>query len=87
MSDRTRGMYRKFDVRRTDGSSEFGGKHQGCDYFVLDCHHDKFSIAAMMAYADACRSEFPQLADDIVRKVSELTVRFASVQTVGASHE
>lgn len=78
MGDPTRGLYRKFKITRTDGSDRQFGKHHGCDYFVLDCTHDKFSIPALMAYAEACRDEYPLLADDLVRKVSQLTVRFAT---------
>ena len=29
------GIYRKFLVSRTDGSSRVGGKHEHCSYFVL----------------------------------------------------
>lgn len=59
------GLFRKFDVRRTDGSSEPGGKHHGCRYFVLDLTHDQHAPAAMRAYATACRATHPHLADDI----------------------
>jgi hypothetical protein len=30
------GIYQKFWVRRTDGSSREGEKHAACEYFVLD---------------------------------------------------
>lgn len=59
------GMFRKFDVRRTDGSSEPGGKHYGCRYWVLDLNHDQHAPAAMQAYAADCRATHPVLADDI----------------------
>ena len=37
MADRrTEGLYHKFNVERTDGTSEPGKRHHGCDYFVLD---------------------------------------------------
>lgn len=55
----------KYEVRRTDGSTAQGGKHASCFYFVLDTEHDKFSVPALRAYADACESEFPLLAADI----------------------
>lgn len=51
MDDRTKGMYRKFAVRRTDGSSRKGGKHHGCGYFVLDMDHDPHIVSAIVAYA------------------------------------
>lgn len=65
MGDKTRGMYQKFEVTRTDGSSRQGGKHYGCEYFVLDCRHDPYARAALKAYMDACRAEYPLLADDL----------------------
>lgn len=67
MSDQERGIYRKFDIKRTDGSSKKGGKHERCAYFVLDLQHDKFAIPALRAYALACHREFPDLAQDIKR--------------------
>ena len=65
MSDPAKGIYRKFDVKRTDGSSEPGGKHENCAYFVLDLEHDEFAIPALKAYAKACAKSHPELADDI----------------------
>jgi hypothetical protein len=65
MGDKTRGMYEKFKVERTDGSSVPGGKHDGCQYFVLDAIHDPFAIAALIAYAEACEGEYPLLARDV----------------------
>ena len=65
MGDKTKGLYRKYDVRRTDGSSEPGQKHHGCEYFVLDVTHDPHAVAALKAYADSCRNEYPLLADDL----------------------
>lgn len=65
MGDRSRGLYNKFEVRRVDGSSEPGGKHHGCDYFVLDLTHDPHAAAAIAAYADSCEAEYPLLAADL----------------------
>jgi hypothetical protein len=59
------GIFRKFDVRRVDGSDKSGGKHYGCRYYVLDLTHDQHAPAAMRAYAAACRATHPQLAADI----------------------
>lgn len=67
MGDKTKGLYPKFEVNRTDGTSGPGGKHYGCEYFVLDIDHDKFAIPALRAYAEA---EFPLLAADIREKIS-----------------
>lgn len=65
MGDKTRGLYRKFTVTRTDGSSAKGGKHDGCNYFVLDVTHDKHADAALLAYAASCEAEYPLLAQDV----------------------
>lgn len=70
MGDKSRGIYRKFEVNRTDGTSAPGQKHYGCEYFVLDVDHDPFAIAALRAYADACEKEYPLLAEDIRKKIS-----------------
>jgi hypothetical protein len=67
MSDRTRGLFEKFIVRRTDGTSEVGKKHDGCEYFVLDMTHDPYAKAAAQAYVEACRADYPLLAADMVR--------------------
>jgi hypothetical protein len=64
-SDKSRGLYRKFNVERTDGTSAQGAKHHGCEYFVLDTTHDKFAAAALAAYANACEREYPLLAADL----------------------
>lgn len=60
--DESRGLYRKYYVKRLRDES---GKHRDCTYFVLDEMHDKFTGAALRAYADACETEFPQLAADL----------------------
>ena len=65
---RAMGIYAKFTVTRTDGSHVRGGKHDNCDYFVLDLTHDPFAIPAIKAYADACRGEYPVLAKDLDAK-------------------
>ncbi len=65
MGDKTRGIFDKFVVGRVDGSSEPGGKHADCDYFVLDVTHDPFAIPALRTYANACESEYPLLAGDL----------------------
>lgn len=66
--DKSRGLYNKFIVERTDGTSEAGGKHEGCEYFVLDMNHDPFARAAIAAYADACEADHPLLAQDLRNK-------------------
>lgn len=69
INDHAKGLYRKYEIRRTDGSSEPGGKHDMCAYFVLDLRHDTFSVPALRAYAVACAEEFPALAADLLRIV------------------
>lgn len=69
MGDKSRGLYNKFVVERRDGSSDIGGKHYGCEYFVLDLTHDKHAAAALRAYADSCAEEYPLLAADLRLKV------------------
>jgi hypothetical protein len=64
-----RGLYQKYWIRRTDGSSEANEKHADCEYFVLDWTHDEFVIPAMQAYADACAQTFPELAADIRSRI------------------
>lgn len=63
--DAERGLYDKYNVERADGSSGPGGKHEHCDYFILDLVHDKLAVTALTAYAKGAEHEFPQLADDL----------------------
>ena len=56
------GLYRKYEVRRLGGTP---GKHDDCEFFVLDWNHDPFAIPAARAYADACQTEYPELAEDL----------------------
>jgi hypothetical protein len=65
MGDKTRGIYNKFVVLRTDGTSAPGQKHDGCYYFVLDLDHDPHARAALAAYRESCKAEHPMLADDL----------------------
>lgn len=64
----TAGLYRKFDVRRTDGRDLPGGDREGATYFVLDVTHDPHAKPALAAYAAACMADYPQLAGDLVRQ-------------------
>lgn len=65
VSDATQGIYHKFNVTRTDGSSEPGGKHENCRYFVLDLDHDPHAPAAIRAYAESCKDTHPALSADL----------------------
>lgn len=69
MSDRTKGMYNKFYIERMDGQSAMGCKHDGCDYFVLDVTHDQHAKAALAAYANSCKADYPELAKDIIKMI------------------
>ena len=61
-----RGVYKKFEVRRTDGKDRPGEKHHHCAYFVLDLDHDPHAIPALKAYAQSCRATYPELAADLL---------------------
>lgn len=65
-TDKTRGLYDKYNVTRTDGSSEPGGKHENCKYFVLDMDHDPIARFALTAYAMHAFHSYPILARDLV---------------------
>jgi hypothetical protein len=76
--DETKGLYRKYIVRRTDGSSESRGKHENCDYFVLDWVHDPFAIPAALAYANACEAKYPELAADLHKRIKQASAALPS---------
>ena len=65
--DPQKGLYKKFRVERTDGTSAPGEKHDGCEYFVLDMDHDEHARAAIEAYVASLEAadEFPALAADL----------------------
>lgn len=67
------GLYRKFNVTRTDGTDRPGGKHHGCEYFVLDLTHDPFAVHAIASYIIACRDQYPSLAHDLEEKLVALS--------------
>lgn len=65
--DRDRGLYAKYYVARLNDEV---GKHEQCDYFVLDLVHDRHSRMALIAYAASCADEFPALARDLLDRLS-----------------
>ncbi len=67
MTKQQRGLYGKFMVKRADGTHRPGEKHENCQYFVLDITHDPFAAPALLAYAERCRDEYPQLSADLAR--------------------
>lgn len=75
MGDRTRGLYGKFWVERTDGKSAPGQKHDGCEYYILDLTHDKYAVPALRAYAEHCEHEYPLLAADLFAKADAIAAK------------
>lgn len=70
--DPNKGLYDKYKVVRTDGRSEPGEKHYLCQYFVLDLKHDLHARKAIMAYAESCRSTYPELSKDLYQVAQEM---------------
>ena len=66
------GLYRKYDVRRTDGSDHPGGRHHGCRYLVLDLDHDPEARQAALEFARLVRDERPQVARDLAVLIGTL---------------
>jgi len=62
------GLFKKFHVTRTDGSDKEGGKHAGCEYFVLDIDHDPHARAALTAYAHSVERTHKALAWDMISR-------------------
>ena len=79
--DEERGLYGKYRVTRSDGSSAPGGKHEHCEYFVLDLSHDPHALPALRAYADSCRERYPGLARDLERLLNDDKGKAAKTQT------
>lgn len=75
VSKREAGIYNKFYIERTDGSSACGGKHENCFNFVLDCTHDPHALKALQTYAESCRIDYPFLARDLDCIVDECQLR------------
>lgn len=83
MGDKTRGLFGKFNISRTDGSDKVGSKHQGCEYFVLDATHDPIAIVALRAYADAAvLAGYELLAADLEKMIERGTLRRALEESV-----
>ena len=68
----TRGLSRKFDVKRTDGGHQKGRRHHNCRYYVLDLDHDLHALPAIVAYAESCQATHPRLAMDLLRLADEI---------------
>lgn len=74
MGDKTKGLINKFTVIRNDGKSSEGQKHHGCRYFVLDLDHDPHASAAILAYAESCKEEYPLLAMDLLSLDMQISI-------------
>ncbi len=67
LDDRARGLYPRYELKRLDGTP---GKHNKCDFFVLDLTHDKHAAPALLSYAMSAQADgFKQLADDLFSKI------------------
>lgn len=66
-NQRNVGLYRKYSVQRLGDTA---GRHENCNYFVLDVEHDPFARDALLAYIEACENTHPFLAEDL-RKLLE----------------
>jgi len=66
MSNNPKGMYRKYNVERTDGR-EVG------PCFILEYARDAHARRALAAYADSCQDENPLLAADLRNAVARYT--------------
>lgn len=60
--DTKRGIYHKYSIRRLKDRQR---KHTNCRYFVLDPKHDAYALPAMIAYANACKDDYPALATEL----------------------
>jgi hypothetical protein len=58
------GLEYRYDVKKVDDPT---GKHEECQYFVLDPKHDKHARAALCAYAASVAKENPVLAGELER--------------------
>jgi formylglycine-generating enzyme required for sulfatase activity len=76
------GLYHKYNVTRTDGSSEPGGKHHGDQYFVLNLTTDKHVWPALEAYAESCQQEYSPLASDLMSLINTKDIEAREFVTV-----
>jgi hypothetical protein len=70
-TDKGRGLYDKYTVRRNDREDRPGYKHDGCQLFVLDLTHDPHAREAAQTYADTCFAEFPELSRDLTAAIAK----------------
>jgi hypothetical protein len=75
LSNTEQGLYNKFQVQRRDGSDIPGGKHDCCDYFVLDLTHDPYALETVAYYAQACKETHPLLYRDLMGRVNAAFIK------------
>ena len=70
LPDKERGLYPKYRLARTDGSTNKGQKHEKCQFFVLDITHDPHAIPAIFSYATSAKADgYDKLADDLYSQI------------------
>jgi len=63
MSDREVGLYKKYNVTRV---ADFDGKHENCEYFVMDPRHDLIARQVLEMYAQLAETAgYAKLPEDI----------------------
>jgi hypothetical protein len=62
----------KFEVRRTDGSDQPGGRHHGCRYLVLDLTHDPSARHAARIFAEDIEGSRPRLSVELLAELAWL---------------
>lgn len=68
--DTERGLYRKYELFRVNEDPDH--HFQICEpFFVLRYATDPHARAALVAYAESCRKDYPQLADDLIAEVTK----------------
>lgn len=64
-TDAQRGLYRKYELFRVNEDPDH--HYQIFEpFFVLRYATDRHARAALVAYAESCRDEYPQLAADLL---------------------
>jgi hypothetical protein len=61
------GLFDKYFVMRNDHRDLPGGDKEGAKYFVLDIAHDPFARTALASYVEACKYDYPDLANDLIK--------------------
>lgn len=84
-NDNQRGVYRRYEVNRVNEAGEILPGYEDRTYYVLDVFNDPFAVDALRAYAKACRSEYPALANDLETlaleaQVNRLEAQFAMLK-------